>query len=177
MKNQSFDVSISLFSHPDIIKRFNISRLLIYVTLFIVGLIVFFSAFEIYTQMPLFSYIIGGFGLFLIGLSIARFLKKSKEMIYLPTRSITKKQSLFFDFKYLEDLKNFVSTGQLSDIYCLKPDMNGNVRLDILESTDHKFVALQLYRFVPYTYSPVTEIYCYTDQDAAKVCSLISENK
>jgi len=44
-------------------------------------------------------------------------------------------------------------------------------------SKDGKFAAVQLFRFVPYTYEPISDIYYYTDADAKAFQNYLEINK
>ena len=43
---------------------------------------------------------------------------------------------------------------------------SGNGRMDYMASKDGKFVAIQLFQFVPYTFEPFSDVYYYADADA-----------
>lgn len=175
MDKQSIDASVFSVLHPYIAKRFNISRVISYFILFVVGLLIIFSAFEVYANLPVISFIVGCFGVGISVFSILRVNSKSQEIVYLPTGCVATKQTLFFDFKYFDQLKEFVCTGTPTFIQEMPSDTGGNVRLDILESADRKFIAMQLYRFIPYEYTPATPVYYYTEQYANNICNFISE--
>ena len=100
-----------------------------------------------------------GTAFFLLG--IFRLFWKSKEVVYIPTGSITKERSVFFDLKHMGKLKEMIEKGQLSIEEGVKSEGSGNVRLDVILSQDNKFAAVQLFQFVPYTYTPVTSVNYY----------------
>ena len=98
-----------------------------------------------------------GTACFLLG--IFRLFWKSKEVVYIPTGRITKERSVFFDLKHMGKLKEMIEKGQLSIEEGVKSEGSGNVRLDVILSQDNKFAAVQLFQFVPYTYTPVTSVH------------------
>lgn len=49
----------------------------------------------------------------------------------------------------------------------MKVKTNGNVRMDYMISQDKKFVAAQLFRFIPYTYEPASSVFYFTGDDAS----------
>ena len=49
--------------------------------------------------------------------------------------------------------------------------------MDILISQDNQFAALQLFQFVPYTYTPVTPVHYFTGSQAAAVSAFLSKCK
>lgn len=80
-----------------------------------------------------------GTAFFLLG--IFRLFWKSKEVVYIPTGSITKERSVFFDLKHMGKLKEMIEKGQLSIEEGVKSEGSGNVRLDVILSQDNKFVS------------------------------------
>lgn len=49
--------------------------------------------------------------------------------------------------------------------------------MDVMISQDNKFAAVQLYQFVPYTYTPVTSVRYYTGSDAVAVSTFLEKCK
>ena len=47
--------------------------------------------------------------------------------------------------------------------------MSGNLRMDCMMAKDRSFIAVQLYRFVPYIYEPITPIYHFTGEQASQL--------
>ena len=107
-----------------------------------------------------------GTAFFLLG--IFRLFWKSKEVVYIPTGSITKERSVFFDLKHMGKLKEMIEKGQLSIEEGVKSEGSGNVRLDVILSQDNKFAAVQLFQFVPYY---------YTGNDAATISAFLAKCK
>lgn len=116
-----------------------------------------------------------GTAFFLLG--IFRLFWKSKEVVYIPTGSVTKERSVFFDLKHMGKLKEMIEKGQLSTEDGVKSEGSGNVRLDVILSQDNKFAAVQLFQFVPYTYTPVTSVHYYTGNDAATISAFLAKCK
>lgn len=173
MTSQALDATtVFASSHPDMVKRTSSTNLIFSSILFLGGAVALFSGYKIADHTL--SLGLGVMGLALLAWSIIRLFIRSKEIVYLPTNSIASKQSIFFDLKHLDDLKRIVTTGNPSADLILKSDSNGNVRMDVLETRDRRFVAIQLLQFVPYMYSPVTSVYYFTGNEAAAVCSFIS---
>ena len=55
-----------------------------------------------------------------------------------------------------------IENEQLNGETEIKSSGSGNVRMDVMISQDNKCAAVQLYQFVPYTYTPVTSVRYYT---------------
>ena len=164
---QTIDATIFASTHPDIAKRISVSGVLISSVMLLIGILAFASTFELddkssTTSMAL---MVLGTGLFLIG--IFRLFWKSKEVVYLPTKSVAKEHSVFFDLKHMDALKNLVNSGSFSADSKIKSEASGNIRMDVILSADKKFAAVQLFQFVPYTYQPITSVQYFTNEKAS----------
>ena len=102
MTTPAIDATIFASSHPDIAKRTSVSGLIFSGIMLLIGVLAFISTFEMEDRSSTLSMglMVLGTGLFLIG--IFRLFWKSKEVVYLPTGSIAKEQSVFFDLKYMD---------------------------------------------------------------------------
>lgn len=150
---------ISNLSHQDIGKQFNIRKTIIGAIILLIGLSTLIDAgspihesFSLHNIVLLFSSIL---------LCLAGFYQlqyKSKEVRYLPTRSVIKEKSYSFNLRYLDTLKEMIETGNFSDNHDIEKELNGNLRMDVMMSDDKKFAAVRLVQFIPYSYIPITDI-------------------
>lgn len=177
MATQTIDTTIFVSSHPDIIKRISVSSLVFSTVLVLAGILAFVSILEVEDRTSAISMtlMVLGAAFFLFG--IFRLLWKSKEVVYLPTGSIAKEYSVFFDLKNLDKLTKIVQTNSFSINTDIKSTAGGNVRLDVILSKDNKFAAVQLFQFIPYTYHPVTTVCYYTNADASAVAAFLAKSK
>ncbi len=174
---QTVDATIFASSHPDIAKRTSVSGILVSSAMLLAGIIAFASTFELDDKSSTVSMalMVLGTGLFLMG--IFRLFWKSKEVIYLPTKSVTKEHSVFFDLKYIDALTNLVNSGSFSADSDIKSEASGNIRMDVILSADKKFAAVQLFQFIPYTYQPITSVRYFTDEQASAVVAFLAKSK
>lgn len=177
MATQTIDATIFASTHPDIVKRTSIPGLIFSAVMLLLGVLVFASTFEITDRSSTLSMLLMVLGTAFFLLGIFRLFWKSKEVVYLPTGSITKERSIFFDLKHMGKLKEMIEKGHLAVGDGVKSEGSGNVRMDIILSQDNKFAAVQLFQFVPYTYTPVTSVHYYTGNDAATVSAFLSKCK
>lgn len=173
--SQTIDVTIFASSHPDIAKRTSISGILLSSVMLLMGVLAFASTFELEDKSSTVSMalMVLGTGLFLMG--IFRFFWKSKEVVYLPTGSVARERSLFFDLKYMDALANMVNSGSFSANTNIKSEASGNIRLDIILTEDKKFAAVQLFQFVPYTYQPITSVQYFTNEQASAIAAFLAK--
>lgn len=173
MTTPAIDATIFASSHPDIAKRTSVSGLIFSGLMLLIGVLAFVSTFEMEDRSSTLSMglMVLGTGLFLIG--VFRLFWKSKEVVYLPTGSVAKEQSLFFDLKYMDQLKDIVKSGSFPADTNLKGGASGNIRMDVILSEDKKFAAVQLFQFVPYTYNPITSVQYFTNGEASAVADFL----
>ena len=177
MATQAIDATIFASSHPDIAKRTSISGLLISCVMLLIGILSFASTFELEDKSSTVSMalMVFGTGLFLLG--ICRLFWKSKEVVYVPTGSIAKERSIFFDLKHMDKLTDLVNSGSFSADSKIKSEASGNIRMDVILSADKKFAAVQLFQFIPYTYQPITSVQYFTDEQASAVIAFLAKSK
>lgn len=176
MATQTIDATIFASSHPDIVKRTSVSGLVFSCIMLLIGILAFASTFGLEERSSTLSMslMVLGTGLFLVG--IFRMFWKSKEVVYLPTGSVAKEHSVFFDLKHMDKLTALINSGSFQEKE-IKSDASGNVRMDIILSADNKFAAVQLFQFIPYTYQPITAVRYFTNEDASSVAIFLSKSK
>lgn len=174
---QAIDTTIFTFSHPDIAKRTSIAGILFSLVLLLLGILAFVVTFRLEDRSSAASMglMVLGAGLCLWG--IFRLFWKSRETVYLPTGSVTKSRSLFFDLRYMERLTDMVNSGSFPVASAIRSEASGNVRMDVMVSEDRKFAAVQLFQFVPYNYQPVTSVHYFTDAAALAVAVFLAKAK
>ena len=97
MATQTIDATLFASSHPDIAKRTSVSGLIISLVMMVVGILIFVSIFEMNDKSSTISMGLMVLGTALILLGVFRMFWKSKEIVYLPTGSVAKDRSMFFD--------------------------------------------------------------------------------
>ena len=178
MATQTIDATLFASSHPDIVKRTSVSGLIFSVAMLLVGVFIFASIFEMSDKSSTLSMALMVLGTAFVLLGVFRLvLGNRRKWSILPTGSVTKERSVFFDLKYLGKLTDMIENEQLNGETEIKSSGSGNVRMDVMISQDNKFAAVQLYQFVPYTYTPVTSVRYYTGSDAVAVSTFLEKCK
>ena len=143
-------------SNQDIRQRFNVKKTIIGVIVLLIGLCHLPEAILLIMDgisLDSILYLIGNILLCLLGIYQLKF--RSREMRYLPTKSVVKEKNYSFNLKYLEPLKEMIESGNFSNNINIE---KGNLRLDVLMSADKKFAAVRLLQFIPYSYIPVIDM-------------------
>ncbi len=177
--NQTTYSGETLFSaaHPDIVKRTNVSSVLLSIALLVGGIGLFVASFQMEDPSSTVSMLCLTAGCILSLLAVLRLCSKSKEWIYQPTGSALKKDSSLFDESSLNAMADILHKKDFATRrnVCAKP--GGAVRLDYFISRDRKFAAAQLFHFIPYTYEPVSSVHYYTDNEAAAFVHCLETGK
>ena len=132
MATQAIDATIFASTHPDIVKRTSISGLIFSAVMLLLGILVFVSTFEVTDRSSTLSMLLMVLGTAFFLLGIFRLFWKSKEVVYLPTGSVTKERSIFFDLKHMGKLKEMIEKGHLTLEDGVKSEGSGNVRMDVI---------------------------------------------
>nr|WP_301062155.1 hypothetical protein [Phocaeicola sp.] len=159
-------VETTLFSatHPDIVKRTNISSVLISLALCVIGAGAFMISLNMADSSSAMSMLLITVGIILLLWAVFRLFWRSKEWVYVPTGSAMKEGTCFLEdlpaMRHVLEKKDFMAKNNI------RLTANGNVRMDYMVSRDKKFVAVQLFRFIPYTYEPASPVFYFTGNDA-----------
>lgn len=93
---------------------------------------------------------------------------KSQMMIYRPTGSRVAERSMYFDLKHKGALLNMIENGKFPQEEIPQSATSGGLRLDVLYSLDHKLIGVQLFEFVPYTYTALTAPHFITEKPSSQ---------
>lgn len=166
---QSLDVEATLLSaeHPHISKHTSVLSILVSSFLGLSGVVavivsVCMDELTITLNMALLTV-----GTILLLVALYRIFWKSTEVVYIPTGSVISEGTRYMDSCDLTELTRLIEDRNFSLSLRMTFKQSGNGRLDYLISKDRQFAAVQLFRFIPYTYEPTTQVYYYTGDDAA----------
>lgn len=177
MATQTIDATIFASTHPDIAKRISIAKLSVSCVMLLIGILLFATTFQLEDNSSTVSMALMVFGTALFLYGIFSLFWKSKEVIYVPTGSIVNERSIFFDLKHLDYLADQVNSATFHADSKVKSEVSGNLRMDVILSSDNKFAAVQLFQFVPYTYQPVTSVHYFIGEQAVSVADFLVKAK
>ena len=173
---QTTQVEETLFSaaHPQLEKQISVKQILLSSCIALFGVMGIVLSLVMDKSESTLCMAFLTIGILLMLFALYRFFTKSKEMIYKPTGSEVRSDSLYMDTLELQSFKQMIVKNDFSASSRLVFKEGGNGRLDYMVSKDGRFVAIQLLQFVPYTYEAVTGVYYYTDNDAVTVTRCIN---
>lgn len=91
----------------------------------------------------------------------------SRRLQYIPTGSTIKRRSTYFDTHEVPYLTSLIETADYAELNKLHKDDNaGGIRMDLDISKDGRFVAVQLFNYIPHNYEVASSIYCLYDSKA-----------
>lgn len=105
-------------------------------------------------------------GTTLLLVALYRAFWKSREIVYNLTGSTIIEGTRYMDTCNLQALLRTLEQKTFEQLSDLSLKSSGNIRLDYMLSKDGQFAAIQLFRFLPYMYEPVSQVYCYIGNDA-----------
>ena len=169
-------VEETLFSstHVHLDKHISVKKILVSSLFALAGIIAIVLMLAMDASDSNLSMVLLTVGVILLLYSFYRFFAKSHEIIYKPTGSEVRSGTLYMDATELQHLQQMVKKNDFSSSSRVVFKEGGNGRLDYLISKDNRFVALQLFHFIPYTYESVSDKLYYTDDDAVAVARCIS---
>ena len=171
--NESIHSIVFSSSCPDIVKRTSISSVFTSLGMLFTGVLAIAATFSFEDKSSTTSMALMVLGTALLLVSIFRLFWKSKQVVYLPTGSSTREFSAYFDLTYLNSLQELLTSGSVPSSSHFQMVESGNIRMDVLYSSDEKFAAVQLFQFIPYKYEPVTMVNYFKNADAQAFISFI----
>lgn len=161
------DVTLFSTTHPDIEKRTSVSSILVSAVIAVLGIGAFACSMQMDDAASTWSMVLMTLGTVLLLVALFRLFWRSKEWVYIPTGSVAKDGSCYFDVAGLQALGNLLERKTFDAGAGVKLRSSGNARMDYMISRDKKFAAVQLFRFVPFTYETASPVFYLTGKEAA----------
>ena len=161
-------------SHPQLYRKISVRQVFLAFIVALCGFVMLsFSILlgESNDTLSMFSLTVG---VIMVIVSIYHFFAKRYETVYRPTDSVVQSGSLYMDTIEFQHVRQMVEKNDFTNAPRISFKDGGNGRLDYLVSKDGKFVAIQLFQFVPYTYEAVSEKCYYTDDIATAITRCIN---
>ena len=161
-------------SHPHLYKHISVFKMLLSSIMGMVGASAILLSSKLKATNDTLSMVLLTAGVILMLVAIYRAFWLSYETVYRSTGSVIRQGSLHMDSTELQHLQQMIKKNDFTTSSRLVFKEGGNGRLDYLVSKDGKFVAVQLFQFVPYTYEAVSEKCYYTDDAAVAIARFIN---
>ncbi|MDR0976416.1 MAG: hypothetical protein LBL78_01480 [Prevotellaceae bacterium] len=174
--SQHLDASYLASAHPHIGQRFDVANLVISIVLIIVGITAFAGISLLDRPSSALGMTMMVTGLFLFLYGCVRLFRRLRSVVYLPTQSALRKHSLYFDLATLTNLRELVDKHNFAAVVNLRGSGSGNVRMDVLLSRCGSFAAVQLFQFIPYNYTPVSDIAYFSGDEAERFALFVRQS-
>lgn len=173
LSETTYNTNLATASNGKAVRRRNPAALAVSVLLLLAGiaLLVVTSGMGDKTGIPYTALLVFGIAAVATGLGLILF--GGKEWVYAPTGSKIRVQSKFIDPAQFDAVCQAIHMRDASFMRGgLKTVEKSGVRIDLYTSADGRFVAAQTFRYVPYTYAPVTPVCCAYDEQARMLSAL-----
>ncbi len=114
-------------------------------------------------------------GSVLLIIGVILFFVKPKKEVYASTGSSIKRYSCYFDKDYTAQFEKVVRGDINEETSIIKIQTSGSGRIDVLESLDKEFIAVQFFIFVPHAYQQATEFITYTGPQAKQLMDYLDK--
>ena len=161
-------------SHPHLYKKISSRQVFLALIVALCGFVMISFSYLLGESNDTLSMVSLTVGIIMALFAIYHFFTKRHETVYGPTGSVVRSGSLYMDSAELQHLQQMIKKNDFTSSSRLVFKEGGNGRLDYLVSKDGKFVAMQLFQFVPYTYEAVSERCYYSDDAAATIARCIN---
>ena len=161
-------------SYPTIEKRISVPGVVLSLIMLLAGIVLFLLVWlcDLHTSTVSMALMVAGIALILW--AVFRLFWKVNKRIYTPTGSVVEERTLYFGQEDLNRLVDCFENRCWERLQGIHATVHGGVRMDILASKDGQFAAVQLFQYVPHTYTPVTSICTYEESDAGKVADFLA---
>jgi len=168
--NQNINVEASLLSalQPYLSKKTNTSSVLLSVLMILSGCVSIYWGLDLSVSSDIISMGLLTLGTILLLISLYHLFWNSKEWVYLSTGSKIIFGSCYADTNEMKNIRDVLEKKK-NELGFFPDKASGNIRLDYLLTKDRRFIAVQLFMFVPYTYEPVSEVYQYQEDEARTI--------
>ena len=144
---------------PYIENRTNGVAIFLGVLMLVIGVMMFY--FSYVTESALVSSTDVFMGLVAVILSVCLLIFKRRRLVGEESGSVVKKECIYYS---VSDLDSIIVALNKQDYFIflnLRRQDDGNVQMIFYYSMDHQYFAVQVLRYVPFEYEPVSDIYVF----------------
>lgn len=143
-------------------KRINVKVLALAISMFSAAIVAFVLSYGI-------------IGSIMLILGVLLLAIKAKNEVYEPTGSIVKREVCYFDKESLQKVESIVRSALANgDILPLLE--NGSGKMEVIRTADKEFIAVQMYKFIPYKFEEHAEQICHTGIQAKNLIECIEKS-
>lgn len=153
-------------SFPQLAKSVNKASLVQGIVVLLLGGASIYSALKVAEPSSSLSMVFLVLGAILAVFALWLMIAGGRHMVYSATGSAVKEDSVYFDADTVAQLERAFASSDYRSIEDVPARHTGNVRIDYQCAADGQFLAMQLFKYVPYTYEAVSDIVVLTGSEA-----------
>ena len=159
--------NINTCTLPDVQKKLNTTSIIISVILIIFAAAMFYLSHvkqsDIITSTEIFL------GIVVICIAIYLLGWQRTKLVYNETGSVVSKDHIFYDPVNLYGIKTALEKENFETFVSFRRQQEGNVQTVFYFSDDHKYIAIQVFKYEPFEYKPQSDIYVFREVQAMKL--------
>lgn len=156
---------------PDLQKKLNITSIIISIGLIIFAAAMFYLSHikqsDIITSTEIF------FGIAAICVAAYMLGLQRTKLVNTETGSVVSKDRIFYNPVDLYGIKTALEEENFEAFVGFRRQQEGNVQTIFYFSADHKYIAIQVFKYEPFEYKPQSDIYIFNDVKAMKLIEKI----
>lgn len=163
--------NINTYIFSDLQKKINVTSIIISIVLIIFAVAMFYLSHvkqsEIITSTEIF------FGVIAACIAIYMLGWQRTKLVNKETGSVVSKDHIFYDPVNFYGIKTALEEENFEVFVSFRRQQEGNVQTVFYFSDDHKYIAIQVFKYEPFEYKPQTDIYVFKDVKAMKLIEKI----
>lgn len=177
--DNKISVETSLFSTIQLYvsRHTSISSIFISACIALFGCVFIYLGMDLEFSSGTLSMLLFTAGTIMLLLALYRFFWQSQVWEYKHTGSIIMEGSFYLKIDDLNGFQNLLESIKQIHIDTAIFRTSGNIRLDYLMARDSQFAAIQLFKYVPYTYEPCSEAYLFQGDAAVSIVQYLKHIK
>ncbi|HOI26840.1 MAG TPA: hypothetical protein PKZ15_05275 [Paludibacteraceae bacterium] len=115
-------------------------------------------------------------GIFILIIGLVMLFMRKDKYVYLPTGKEVKKYTLDFDVKELEKIIKLYNNREFAKMHDLMVSNNSGIQMTLMGTEDGAVCYSQLLKYIPYSFTPITEVELHEGKDSQQIFELISKS-
>lgn len=141
----------------------------------VVGIAIFTASRIMSVDYPIIYMLLATVGILAIIAGLIRIFAAKRQYKIISNGQPIELVSYYYDAGEFNKVKSHFDKSDFKGLAAIRHGDNGGVRLDCCTSRDNSFVAMQIYRYVPYAFEPASEVNILEGTEAQDICQLLKK--
>ena len=156
---------------PDLQKKANVTSIIISIILIVFAVAMFYLSHVMESDLITSTEVF--FGVAAVCVAIYMFGWQRTKLVNKETGSVVSKDRIFYNPVDLLGIKAALENENFEAFAGFHRQDEGNVQTVFYFAADHKYIAIQVFKYEPFEYKPQTDIYIFKDASAMKLIEKI----